>query len=198
MRRLSTRLVAALGPCEREEDLLPAVGAAIEKVRGRPVKLRAVAFPPETASGVWIDHSGFDILAFEQHTDPGHQLVILGHETWHMFQGHCSSLTAHGTVAARAQDTPRADALTTLLARLTATDTDTEPGSGSGEPAPPRMHIAMRTGSGADQHEEDAEFFGVRFATSVQAAVAASRAVADTAQLAGRIEVSMAHRRRRT
>ncbi|MFD0319250.1 toxin-antitoxin system, toxin component [Streptomyces flavalbus] len=195
MRRLRARLLAALETPDRDEDLIPAVGRAIERVRGRPVRLCAVAFPPETASGVWIDRTQSDILAYERHTDPGHQLVIIGHEAWHMFQGHCSSLTAHGSVATRAKDSADT-ALRDLLEVLAATEV---PGAaGPADRTAPRLHIAMRADAGTHREEDEAEFFGVRFATSVQAALLASRSSADTDNLAGRIQASMAHRIRRS
>ncbi|MEV5316524.1 hypothetical protein AB0K92_02405 [Streptomyces sp. NPDC052687] len=88
MRRLSARLVGGLRPLLADEDVIPATARALSDVRGRPVHLRQAVFPPFTASGVWVDRTDHDLIVYEENTDPEHQLVIIGHEAWHMFQGH--------------------------------------------------------------------------------------------------------------
>lgn len=69
--------------------------------RGRPVEFRTAAFPPGTASGLWLDMADRDLVVLEERTAPDHQLVILGHELWHMNAGHGSHHVDGGTVAAR-------------------------------------------------------------------------------------------------
>jgi hypothetical protein len=93
MRRLSARLVENLRTAATEKDDILSMGQALGRVRGRPVKLRAAAFPPMTASGSWVDGTSHDLIVYEENTDPEHQLVIIGHETWHMFQGNGTSGT---------------------------------------------------------------------------------------------------------
>lgn len=204
MRRLGSRLLAALDVPDSDDTLLPAVGEAVTRVRGRPVRLHAVAFPPELASGLWIDRAGQDVIAYERNTDLDHQLVIIGHEVWHMFEGHCGSLTAHGPAASRALGEGMPDALRELVAGIC------DDGS-AGTPGEERMdlglHVALRADAQADdpagdpagdpavvRQEEEAEFFGYRFATSVREALAEARSLADPERLEGRIQVSLVHR----
>lgn len=191
MRRLNARLIAALDVPDRDEELITAVGRAIAKVRGRPVRLRAVAFPPGTASGVWIDCTKFDLLAYEKHTDPGHQLVIIGHELWHMFQGHRSSLTEHGAIATRARNPDAAETLQDLVTVLSGAEAAGLPAVEHGDLG---FHVAMRADASEAHQEGEAEIFGVRFATTVHTALMEARSSAAPENLAGRIQVSMAHR----
>jgi hypothetical protein len=191
MRRLGSRLFAALDVPDSDDTLLPAVGRAVAQVRGRPVRLHAVAFPPELASGLWIDRAGQDVIAYERNTDLDHQLVIIGHEVWHMFEGHCGSPTAHGPAASRALGDALPDALRELVAGICA--------DGSAGTPEERMdlgfHIALRADDPAVvRQEEEAEFFGYRFATGVREALAEARSLADPERLEGRIRVSLVHR----
>ncbi|MFF8960141.1 toxin-antitoxin system, toxin component [Streptomyces sp. NPDC014894] len=194
MRQLSARLVRHLRTPADEGDVIPAIGEVLTQVRGRPVRLRKAAFPPGTASGLWVDRTGHDLIAYEENTDPEHQLVIIGHEAWHMFQGHCGNATAHGPAASRAAEYEPAGALADLAAEIARAD-DAE-----GDPAT-RRDAALQFAARADArnvHEEvEAELFGIRFATDVQAALAEIRTPADPHNLAGRIRASMAHRIRR-
>ncbi|MET9078228.1 hypothetical protein ABZX95_40245 [Streptomyces sp. NPDC004232] len=192
MRRLSAQLLAALDAPESDDALIPAVGKAIEQVRGRRVRLRAVAFPPEIASGLWIDRASHDVIAYEQNTDLDHQLVIIGHEVWHMFEGHCGSLTAHGPAASRAVDERAPGSVRDVVAAICEADpADLLPA----EQMDLGLHVALRADDpSAVHHEEEAEFFGYRFATGVREALAEARSLADPEHLAGRIQVSMVHR----
>ena len=106
MRRLCGELVAELtlpAPA-RPDDLYGALCDAMSRRRGRPVQFRTAAFPPGTASGLWLDMADQDLVVIEQRTAPDHQLVILGHELWHMKAGHCGHHVAGATVAARLLD----------------------------------------------------------------------------------------------
>ncbi|MFE2581399.1 hypothetical protein [Streptomyces sp. NPDC059378] len=196
MRRLSNQLVQCLQLPACDADLITAIGEAVNRVRGRPVRLYAVPFPPDVANGVWIDREGHDVIAYEKHADLEHQVVIIGHEIWHMMQGHCGLLTDHGPMASRALtgDVARAQELVTAIcmtddARHTADQT---------------MHVqtsiqfALRADGAAVHKEEDADRFGVRFATAVQAHMEEVRSMAGLEDnLAGRIHIFMAHRFRR-
>ncbi|MFF0963846.1 hypothetical protein ACWDQO_04750 [Streptomyces sp. NPDC003703] len=220
MRRLSARLLSALELPDSEAGVIPAIGAALERVRGRPVRLHAVPFPPGIASGLWIDRASHDVIAYERHTDLEHQLVIIGHEIWHMFEEHDGAPTAHGPAASRAAEQQVPDAVRALVAAVCADDPSGEP---PGTRTDLRLHVALRaertrspqnsrnsqstrstrtaenTGhTAAGRHEEEAEYFGYRFATGVREALAQARTAADPAHLAGRIQVSMAHRIRRS
>ncbi|EYT80049.1 hypothetical protein CF54_27695 [Streptomyces sp. Tu 6176] len=223
MRRLSARLLSALELPDSEAGVVPAIGAALERVRGRPVRLHAVPFPPGIASGLWIDRASHDVIAYERHTDLEHQLVIIGHEIWHMFEEHDGAPTAHGPAASRAAEQQVPDAVRALVAAVCADDPSGEP---PGTRTDLRLHVALRAertrtpqnsqntrstrstrtagntenaeNTAAGRHEEEAEYFGYRFATGVREALTQARTAADPAHLAGRIQVSMAHRIRRS
>ncbi|MFI6208188.1 toxin-antitoxin system, toxin component [Streptomyces sp. NPDC051041] len=103
MRRLCGELVAELtlpAPA-RPADLYAALCAAMSRRRGRPVHFRTAAFPPGTASGLWLDMADQDLVVVEERTAPDHQLVILGHELWHMKAGHHGHHVEGAAVAAR-------------------------------------------------------------------------------------------------
>ncbi|MGQ4434562.1 toxin-antitoxin system, toxin component [Streptomyces sp. SAS_260] len=160
-------------------------------MRGRPVRLRKAALPHGTASGLWIERTTHDLIVYEQNTDREHQLVIIGHEAWHMFQGGCTSATGHGAAATRSQRNAADDTLAELLAAVSEADDAGLPPAGRTDAA---LHFAARTDAWQIDEEHEAELFGFRFATDVQAALAAARNFADPHDLAGRIQVSMAPR----
>ncbi|NUV61581.1 toxin-antitoxin system, toxin component [Streptomyces sp. CAI-85] len=202
MRKLSAQLVGKIRPSaeQEEEDVVLSIGKALSQVRGRPVRLRTAAFPPATASGLWVDRAGHDLIVYEENTDPEHQLVIIGHEAWHMFQGHGSTGAGHAPAASRAERVDRADrnenahALAELVALVSeAADTDLSPDAHTDA----ALHIAARADAREIDEEVEAERFGFRFATDVQTVLAETRAAVDPRNLAGRIHASMAHRFRR-
>ncbi|MCW5254207.1 MULTISPECIES: toxin-antitoxin system, toxin component [unclassified Streptomyces] len=90
MRRLCGELVTelTLSAPESPVDLYGSLCATMSRRRGRPVRFRMAAFPPGTASGLWLDMADQDLVVVEERTAPDHQLVILGHELWHMTAGH--------------------------------------------------------------------------------------------------------------
>lgn len=189
IRQLSARLVRHLRPPVGDEDVIPLIGEALTQVRERPVRLRKAAFPPVTASGLWVDRTSHDLIVFEENTDPEHQLVIIGHEAWHMFQGHCA--THHAPIASRASRSEAAATLFQLVAELSDAD-------GADLPLTERMdaalHFAARTDTRKADEELDAEHFGFRFATDVQTLLQETRSPVGPLDLAGRIQASMAHR----
>jgi hypothetical protein len=196
MRRLSARLVAALDLSDSEDDVIPGIRRAVEQVRGRPVRMHPVAFPPEIASGLWIDRTTHDVIAYERQTDLEHQLVIIGHEVWHMFEGHCGSLTAHGPAASRAAEERVLGGVRHVVAAICEADPAELPLADQMDLG---LHVALRADDpSAVRHEEEAEYFGYRFATGVREAMAEARSLADPELLAGRIQVSMVHRIRGT
>ncbi|QIJ64444.1 hypothetical protein [Streptomyces sp. JB150] len=210
MRRLSARLVDGLRPLLAAEEVIPATARALSDVRGRPVHLRQAVFPPFTASGVWVDRTDHDLIVYEENTDPEHQLVIIGHEAWHMFQGHGHTGTAtgdgagegdgdgdHAPAAPRAPRASRpagrgpAATLAEFVAALAeATRTDLPPGARMDA----SLHFAARTEGHRVREELDAEHFGFRFATDVRAVLHEDRSPGDPHDLTGRIRASMAHR----
>ena len=104
MRRLCGELVAELpftAPAAHPTELYTALCEAMSRRRGRPVHFRTSAFPVGTASGLWLDMADQDLVVVEERTAPDHQLVILGHELWHMQAGHNSHHVEGAAVAAR-------------------------------------------------------------------------------------------------
>lgn len=56
---------------------------------GRPVQLRFERFPDEIeVTGLWMEFHDFDLVIIEERAETVQQLVILGHELWHMKEGH--------------------------------------------------------------------------------------------------------------
>ena len=103
MRRLCGELVSELTlPAPAAPvDLYTALCDGMSRRRGRPVHFRMAAFPADTASGLWLDMAEQDLVVIEERTAPDHQLVILGHELWHMNAGHSGHHVEGATVAAR-------------------------------------------------------------------------------------------------
>jgi hypothetical protein len=109
---------------------------------GRPVELRFERFPDEIeVTGLWVEFADFDLVIVEERAEAVQQLVILGHELWHLHAGHRHHHLA-GAAAARAL----ADA----------------PG---GRDA---LRVAARNGSRAAD-EAEADDFGHRLATLFRA-----------------------------
>ncbi|MER5772646.1 hypothetical protein ABT122_33390, partial [Streptomyces sp. NPDC001985] len=107
MRQLREDLAGALeqaGPTGPEE-VFAALCARLAERRGRPVVLRFVDFPPQTASGLYLDMADRDVICVQAGTHPVHQLIIFGHEVWHMVAGHSGH---HGTAGAAGAPPPGA------------------------------------------------------------------------------------------
>ncbi|MEV7503244.1 toxin-antitoxin system, toxin component [Streptomyces sp. NPDC093018] len=190
MRRLSARLIGSLPTPAADEDVIPLLGQALTAVRGRTVRLRAAAFPPVTASGLWVDRSGHDLIVYEENTDPEHQLVIIGHEAWHMFHGHRGRGDAQRH-ATRASGTEGAVGLATFVAVVSAVD---EPDAPLTDRTDAALHYAARSDSRGVDEETEAEHFGLRLATDLQAALRLKDSLGDPHHVSGRIGASMAHR----
>ncbi|MFB7245107.1 toxin-antitoxin system, toxin component [Streptomyces populi] len=118
---------------------------------GRPVQLRFERFPDEIeVTGLWMEFSDFDLVVVEERADTVQQLVILGHELWHMKEGHRDHHADGATAVARAALSDR-------------------PGwSDPGERAPFRQEtasaVAARDGS-RQADEARAEAFGLQLAS---------------------------------
>ncbi|NUV54745.1 toxin-antitoxin system, toxin component family protein [Streptomyces coelicolor] len=94
MRRLAGDLASALrvrpGPLT---DVRTACRVLCEEMSarrgGRPVVLRFERFPDEIeVTGLWVEFQDFDLVIVEERAEAMQQLVILGHELWHMHAGH--------------------------------------------------------------------------------------------------------------
>jgi hypothetical protein len=152
MRRLAAELTESLRtgpePPSGVRELCLALCAEMGARRGgRPVELRFERFPDELeVTGLWVEFNDFDLVIVEERAEAVQQLVILGHELWHMHAGHRHHRAggAAGPALARWDDD-------TLSPGLTASF---EPG---GTP------IAARNGS-READEAEADDFGHRLA----------------------------------
>jgi hypothetical protein len=171
MRRLCHELLGelTLAAPARPDDLYGALCAAMSRRRGRPVHFRTAAFPTGTASGLWLDMSDQDLVVIEERTAPDHQLVILGHELWHMTAGHRGHHVEGARVAARLLDD---DADLRATVRTVA--------------ARSRFDLA---------EEQEAESFGLLLGSKCRTWLAGSghRAPVQRDHLAGRIEASLGY-----
>ncbi|MFF0227201.1 toxin-antitoxin system, toxin component [Streptomyces sp. NPDC004629] len=178
MRRLCGALLGelTLPTPARPRDLYTALCDAMSHRRGRPVHFRTAVFPTGTASGLWLDMTDQDLIVIEERTAPDHQLVILGHELWHMQAGHRGHLVGGAAVTAR------------LLG-----DSVDDAGRAALQAAVHR--VAARTRS--DLHDErEAEAFGLLLASKCRTRLTGSalRGPAQRDHLAGRIEASLGYR----
>ncbi|SME97487.1 hypothetical protein SAMN02745830_00905 [Streptomyces sp. Amel2xC10] len=170
MRRLCGELVSELDlPAPAAPaDLYTALCDGMSRRRGRPVHFRMAAFPADTASGLWLDMADQDLVVIEERTAPDHQLVILGHELWHMKAGHCGHHVGGAAVAARLLK-EGADLQATVL------------------------RVAARTRFDQDD-EKEAESFGLLLASKCRALLPGSSARRGRRDhLAGRIEASLGY-----
>ncbi|MFD4789908.1 toxin-antitoxin system, toxin component [Streptomyces sp. NPDC058459] len=176
MRRLCAELVGQLdrpAPLPPEE-LYRSLCSTMSRRRGRPVQFRTAVFPPGTASGLWLEMSDRDLVVVEERTAPDHQLVILGHELWHLQAGR----TGHRT------DGPEVGVATRLL----GDDTDRDALRAA-------VHrVAARTRF--DQGEErDAETFGLLLASKCRTRMTGSSLSGPVRRdgVAGRIGASLGY-----
>ncbi|MEU3047351.1 MULTISPECIES: toxin-antitoxin system, toxin component [unclassified Streptomyces] len=170
MRDLRNDLLEALEGLAKPSTTVELFDALCERLtrrRGRPVEYRLVTFPPGTASGLYLDMSDRDLICVQESTSPWHQVVIFGHEAWHMVAGHCGRHEPGPTVAAR----------------LLADEADLAAA----------VQVAARTDFGRSE-ESDAELFGLALAGRVRSWLEGSNAVAPRSELARRIQASLGHR----
>jgi hypothetical protein len=188
MEELSATLVASLAQAKPADDdaIFTGLSAILSQMRGRPVVLKRAAFPVNTASGLWLDLPDMDIVAVRDDTaDTQHEHVILGHEIWHMFQGHCGAHTPAGRAAARAHPAHAAAVEAVVTGLLDGRDEQL------GDLSKSDLRYAARTDFD-DEDEAEAEVFGLRLGTDLRAFRQTHRRP-DLHQLAGRIEESLGH-----
>lgn len=196
---MSTRamkgLLSALGnearkAIQRPADpkvVMEAFCQAMSARTGRPIQLVFRAFPADIpVSGMRLDCGDHSIIVVEERAVPASQLVILGHELYHEEQGDCS----HGGLHAAARSLT-ADQTPDMLRRaaeqiLTSQEV----------PREALMALAARADS-ADEHEVEAETFGLLFGREVRTWVTGRHAKGPVtpATVEGRIELSMTNRR---
>ncbi|WP_455355979.1 toxin-antitoxin system, toxin component [Streptomyces sp. SYSU K217416] len=152
-------------------EVFQALCDQMSELRQRPIELRIMPFPREAGtSGLWLAFEDRDMIVVEENTKPEHQLVILGHELWHMQAGHCHN---HGGGAA-------------MAARALADGTDWE-----------RVvqTVAARTEFQEDD-ENQAENFGLLLGSKLRSLMSGPRARGPVRRNAveGRIEMSLGYR----
>ncbi|WP_293998153.1 toxin-antitoxin system, toxin component family protein [Streptomyces sp.] len=104
MRRLAADLTAAVRARPKRpagvRELCRALCDEMSRGReGRPVELRFERFPDEIeVTGLWVEFQDFDLVIVEERAEAVQQLVILGHELWHLHARH----THHHAAAANA------------------------------------------------------------------------------------------------
>ncbi|WP_030239146.1 MULTISPECIES: hypothetical protein [unclassified Streptomyces] len=106
-RGLAAELATAVRARERVPADVPSLCRALcvemsARRGGRPVELRFERFPDEIeVTGLWVEFQDFDLVIVEERAEAVQQLVILGHELWHLHAGH-DHHHAVGTAAAHA------------------------------------------------------------------------------------------------
>ncbi|MFF8727538.1 toxin-antitoxin system, toxin component family protein [Streptomyces sp. NPDC015171] len=131
MRTLAGDLAAAVrGRTEQPDGVRQVCRALCEEMSalrgGRPVELRFERFPDEIeVTGLWVEFADFDLVIVEERAEAVQQLVILGHELWHLHAGHRHHHLA-GAAAARAlAESPGwRDAALTIAARNGSREAD--------------------------------------------------------------------------
>ncbi|MEV5876072.1 toxin-antitoxin system, toxin component family protein [Streptomyces sp. NPDC052101] len=94
MRSLAGDLATAVRarPCAPDgvRELCQALCEEMSALRGgRPVRLRFERFPDEIeVTGLCVEFADFDLVIVEERAEAVQQLVILGHELWHLHAGH--------------------------------------------------------------------------------------------------------------
>ncbi|MEU6287438.1 toxin [Streptomyces sp. NPDC046988] len=86
MRRLADALIDPIRvPVPADPEVLfEALVASVSAWRGREVVVHRAAFPPHTASGLWLEREHHDDIVVDERAAVWHQIVILCHEVWHM------------------------------------------------------------------------------------------------------------------
>ncbi len=167
MRRYRDALVTGLPQPvpERPVELLKAICACAARSSGRELRLMFEEFPPGSVTGLWLDMGDYDLIVLEANTSPLHQLVILGHELWHLKEGHCGHGSAAGATAA---------------ARMLGDRWSLADAVG---------HVAARTEPDLEE-ERRAEKFGRMLADRVRPCLERRRGTTPSAGVAGRIWAS--------
>ncbi|MFF4355568.1 toxin-antitoxin system, toxin component family protein [Streptomyces sp. NPDC001604] len=123
MRKLTDRLGAAVRarprPPADARELCRALCEEMSVLRGgRPVELRFERFPDEIeVTGLWVEFSDFDLVIVEERAEAVQQLVILGHELWHLHAGHSHHHVAGAALADRRKWSAFKDAAMSVAAR---------------------------------------------------------------------------------
>ncbi|MER7759503.1 toxin-antitoxin system, toxin component [Streptomyces sp. NPDC097619] len=152
------------------QQLFQALVDAMARRRGETIELRMASFPEGTnLTGVVVELKDRHLIVVEADTPPEHQLVILGHELWHLHAGHCIH-GLPGSAAAQAYDS-------TL------------------DPAELATVVAART-QFEENRESEAEVFGYRLGAACRgwlAGTPAARSPIRLNEVGGRINASLGY-----
>ncbi|MFF0383048.1 toxin [Streptomyces sp. NPDC004286] len=187
--RLGASVARSLEPPAAPRVVMDAFCHAMSEHRGRRIDLVLRAFPEDIpVSGMRLDCGDRSIIVVEERTPPESQLVILGHELWHEEQGECGHhVPGLPAAAARALGPMHpADAVRRAAEEiLTRRDV----------PRETLLAVAARADS-VDQHEQDAETFGLLFGREARRWIPGRHAQGpvDPATLEGRIQLSLLNR----
>ncbi|MEW2078104.1 MULTISPECIES: toxin [unclassified Streptomyces] len=185
---LGRRAAGAVQRPAEPQEVMEAFCAAMSARTGRPIHLVFRAFPPDIpVSGMRLDCGDHSIIVVEERTVPEAQLVILGHELWHEEQGDCGHHVAGMPTAARALPTEQAaEVIERAVEQILAAHEI---------PLDALLAVAARAES-TDDHEADAETFGLLFGREVRTWMkgryAQGPVSADTVE--GRINLSLSNR----
>ncbi|MYX41466.1 toxin [Streptomyces sp. SID89] len=155
---------------------------------GHPVQLVFRSFPADIpVSGLRLDCGDHSIIVVEEATVPEAQLVILGHELWHEECGHCGAHDAASPAAARALTDGRSpDAVRRAAEQILA----------AAEVPRAALVTAAARADSADDHEAQAETFGLLFGREVRTWMTGRYAAGpvSAATVEGRINLSLLNR----
>ncbi|WP_448320937.1 toxin-antitoxin system, toxin component [Streptomyces sp. CO7] len=170
MAELARAVLARADVPTAPQALFQALCDAMSERRSRPVSLIIRPFPAEIAdtTGLYFDLADQDVVVVEERLDPDHQLVVLGHELWHMEAGHCGHQVGEAAVAART-------VLTSEPALLDAV-----------------LRVAARSHSNAAD-ERDAEGFGLLLSTRMRSWLDEGTGTTPLDDVAQRIDTSLGY-----
>ncbi|AVH61459.1 toxin-antitoxin system, toxin component family protein [Streptomyces dengpaensis] len=167
-------------------DVRELAGALCEEMsrrrNGRPVQLRFERFPDEfEVTGLWMEFHDFDLVIVEERAETVQQLVILGHELWHMKEGHRDHHVDGAAAAAHAlSDGSQSD----------GSPSDGPNGSVWREIA---LTVAARNGS-HEADEAEAEDFGLHLASVFRSWVTGPRSSGPGDPVGRAIQASLGYR----
>ncbi|MET9575974.1 toxin-antitoxin system, toxin component family protein [Streptomyces sp. DT199] len=119
---------------------------------GRPVELRFERFPDEIeVTGLWVEFQDFDLVIVEERAEAVQQLVILGHELWHLHAGHRHHPGAGAAAADAFADRPGwEDIALTVAARNGSRERDESEADAFGHQLAARCRALLTGGRGPD------------------------------------------------
>ncbi|MGW6542327.1 toxin-antitoxin system, toxin component family protein [Streptomyces massasporeus] len=157
MRGLAAELATAVGARPRHPaDVRALCRALCEEMStrrgGRPVELRFERFPDEIeVTGLCVEFQDFDLVIVEERAEAVQQLVILGHELWHLHAGHRHHEGAGAAAADAFADRPGWEHIAlTVAARNGSRERDESEADAFGHQLAARCRALLPGGRGPD------------------------------------------------